>query len=141
MEKPAVLFLCTGNSARSQLAEALLRKHGGDRFDVYSAGTEPKGIHPLTVRVLDEAGIDSSGQRSKGVQEFLGKLTIAYLIIVCGDADEKCPTGWPGTMHRLFWPFSDPAAVEGSEEERVAAFRSARDTIEARIRQWLTEQP
>ena len=137
MKKASVLFLCTGNSARSQMAEALLRKHARDRFDVYSAGTEPKGVNPLTVRVLEEIGIDGSELRSKGVTEYLGKLPVAHLIIVCGEAAKTCPRIWPGVRHRLFWPFDDPAAVVGSEAEQLRAFRTVRNEIDARIRQWI----
>jgi arsenate reductase len=139
MRKSNVLFLCTGNSARSQMAEALLRKHDGDRFDVYSAGTEPKGVNPLTVRALEEIGLPTGDLRSKGVTEFLGKLPLRYLIIVCSEADKSCPTAWPGMAERMFWPFEDPAAARGSESERLQKFRQVRDQIEARIKEWLAE--
>jgi arsenate reductase len=139
MAKATVLFLCTGNSARSQMAEALLRHRDGDRFDAYSAGTEPKGINPLTIRALKEIGIDVSGQRSKGVKEFLGRLAVDYLIVVCGDAEASCPTTWPGVRARMFWPFDDPAAAQGTEEQRLEAFRRVRDEIDARIRDWVRE--
>jgi arsenate reductase len=137
--KPVVLFLCTGNSARSQMAEALLRREAGVRFDVYSAGTRPKGIHPLTIEVLREIGIDPSGQRSKNVTELLGEIPVRYLIVVCGEADKECPTIWPGMRERLFWGFDDPAAVMGTDAERLAAFRTIRDAIHERIRGWLKE--
>ncbi len=137
MEKSNVLFLCTGNSARSQLAEALLREHGGDSFDVYSAGTNPQGVNPLTIAVLEEVGLPTAGLRSKGVKEFLGRLPVHYLIVVCGEADDACPTIWPGLGERLFWPFEDPAAASGSEETRLAKFREVRSQIEARITDWL----
>src|SRR5262245_25357875 len=106
MSKSNILVLCTGNSARSQMAEALLRKHADERFNVFSAGTEPKGINPLTVKVMREAGVDMSGQRSKHLREYLGILDVHYLIIVCHDADGKCPAIWPGSprMKRMFWP-------------------------------------
>lgn len=138
MHKPSVLFLCTGNSARSQMGEALMRKHGGDRFDVYSAGTDPKGVNPLTIKALSEFGIDASGQRSKNLTEYLGKLPVSYLIIVCGDADENCPRIWPGLRNRMFWPFDDPAAAMGTEEQKLAEFRRVRDQLDAKIREWLT---
>src|SRR5664280_2052023 len=96
MEKLRVLFLCTGNSARSQMAEAFLRKYAGDRFEVHSAGLEPKDLNPLTVRVMEEAGFDMSGHRSKGIGEYLGKVLFQYLITVCDDAEKNCPTVWPG---------------------------------------------
>jgi arsenate reductase len=136
MEKPRVLFLCTGNSARSQMAEALLRKYAGDRFEVYSAGLEPKGINPFTFQVMDEWGIDLSGHSSKDLQQYLGKVHFAYLITVCDNADERCPF-FPGTGTRLHWSFEDPAAFKGSHAEKLARFRQVRDQIDARIRSWL----
>jgi arsenate reductase len=139
MRKQNVLFLCTGNSARSQMAEAILRKHAGDVFDVYSAGTEPKGVNPLTVRVLNEIGLPTEGLRSKGVNEFLGKLPVRYLIIVCSGADAACPAIWPGMNERLFWPFDDPAAATGSDDERLQKFRDVRDEIEGVILDWLAK--
>jgi len=135
--KPGVLFLCTGNSARSQMAEGLLRAHGGDLFTAHSAGTEPKGLNPLAVQAMQELGIDISQQRSKGVAEFLGKTPVRHLVIVCGDADERCPGTWPGVATREFWPFEDPAAATGTHEQRLAAFREIRDQIEARLLPWL----
>ena len=135
-----VLFLCTGNSARSQMGEAFLRKYGGDRFEVYSAGMEPKGLNPYTVRVMEEIGCDLSGHRSKGVSEYLGKVLFNYLITVCDDAEKNCPTVWPGVNQRLHWSFEDPAAFEGTEEEKLTKFRQIRDQIEARIQAWLAEQ-
>ena len=123
------------------MAEALLRKHAGDRFDVFSAGTEPKGINPLTVKALAEIGIDASDQTSKGVKEYLGKLPVRHLIIVCGEADKSCPRIWPGVHDRMFWPFDDPATTTGTEEQKLAAFRQIRDQIEAKIRAWLAALP
>lgn len=137
MRKPVVMFLCTGNSARSQMAEALLRRHAGDRFEAHSAGTDPKGLHPLTVRVMEEIGISLQTHRSKGVGEYLGKLAVRHLIIVCADAEQACPTIWPGALSREFWPFDDPAAGAGSKEQKLAEFRRIRDEIDARIRNWL----
>jgi arsenate reductase len=139
MNKIKVLFLCTGNSARSQVAEALLREYAGDHFDVYSAGLEPKGIHPYTRQVMHEMGIDLSGQRSKHLNEYIGKLRFEHLITVCGNAEQACPT-FPGAGRRQHWPFDDPAAVEGSEEHKLAAFREVRDQIGRRVRAWLAEQ-
>lgn len=135
-----VLFLCTGNSARSQMAEAFLRKIAGDRFEVHSAGLEPKGLNPLTVRVMEEVGVDMSGHRSKGVGEYLGKVLFQYLITVCDDADKNCPTTWPGVSQRLHWSFEDPAAFEGTEEEKLAKFRQVRDLIAVRVREWAAQQ-
>jgi arsenate reductase len=131
-----VLVVCTGNSARSILAEALLRKHGGADFEVHSAGTEPKGINPLTARVLDEAGIDHSWARSKSVTEYLGQ-TFDYVITVCDQARQACPV-FPGVHRTLHWGYEDPAAVEGSEEERLAAFRSTLTLMASRIQTFVT---
>jgi arsenate reductase len=133
-----VLFLCTGNSARSQMAEAFLRKYGGDRFEAHSAGLEPKGINPYTRRVLAEVGLDMSGQSSKDLTVYLGKTHFGYLITVCSNAEARCPI-FPGVANRLYWPFDDPAAVEGTDEEKLAAFRRARDAIEIRVLAWLDE--
>jgi arsenate reductase len=116
-----VLFVCTGNSARSVMAEALLRKRGGAAFEVHSAGTEPKGINPLTLRVLEEAGIDASWARSKSVSEYLGQ-HFDYVITVCDQARQSCPV-FPGVHESLHWGYEDPAEVEGSEVERLAVFR------------------
>ncbi len=139
MDKPSVLFLCTGNSARSQMAEALLRKHAGERFEVFSAGLDPHSINPYTIRVLDEIGIDTSRHSAKPLSDFLGKAHFSYLITVCANAEEKCPI-FPGVGTRLHWPFEDPAVFEGSEEETRQKFRHIRDQIDARIQAWLTEQ-
>jgi len=140
MDKQRVLFLCTGNSARSQIAEAFLRKHGGDRFEAHSAGLEPKGLNPFTVKVMDEVGIDVSSQTSKGVETYLGKVLFQYLVTVCDDADKNCPTVWPGVNNRMHWSFQDPAASEGTDEEKLAKFREVRDLIETKIKAWLAEQ-
>lgn len=140
MDKQRVLFLCTGNSARSQIAEAFLRKYGSDRFEVHSAGLEPKGLNPFTVKVMQEIGIDVSGQTSKGVDTYLGKTLFQYLVTVCDDADKNCPTVWPGVGNRMHWSFQDPATAEGTEEEKLAKFREVRDLIEVKIKEWLAEQ-
>ena len=116
-----VLFVCTGNSARSVMAEALLRRHGGGAFEVHSAGTEPKGINPLTLRVLDDAGIDASWARSKSVTGFLGQ-PFDYVITVCDQARQSCPV-FPGVHETLHWGYEDPAEAEGTDEERLAVFR------------------
>ena len=140
MNKQRILFLCTGNSARSQMAEAFIRKYADDRFEAHSAGLEPKGLNPLTVRVMDEIGIDVSRQMSKGVNTYLGKMLFQYMVTVCDDADRNCPTVWPGVQNRMHWSFQDPAAVEGSEDEKLAKFREVRDLIEKKIKDWLMEQ-
>ncbi|GAP12036.1 protein tyrosine phosphatase [Bellilinea caldifistulae] len=138
MSKARVLFLCTGNSARSQMAEALLRKYAGDHFEVYSAGLEPKGLNPYTVKVLEEIGVDTSQHYSKTLDTFMGKVHFGYLITVCSNAEENCPI-FPGMGMRMHWPFEDPAAFVGSEEETLQKFREIRDQIDARVREWLKE--
>ncbi len=139
MQKTRVLFLCSGNSARSQMAEALLRQRALDAFEVYSAGLEPSGLNPYTVRVLDEVGIDTGNLYSKSLSSFLGKFHFGYLITVCSKAEEKCPI-FPGMGTRLHWPFDDPAAFNGSVEETLAFFRLIRDQIDAKIVEWLKSQ-
>lgn len=137
MQKLKVLFLCTGNSARSQMAEALLRKYASSHFDVYSAGLEPKGINPFTIQVMQEIGLDLSGQRSKHVREYLGKVNFRYLITVCSDAEKNCPTTFPGVSQRLHWYFEDPAAFQGSDSAKLQKFRQIRDQIDHQIKTWL----
>jgi len=129
--KPKILFLCTGNSARSQMAEGFLRHMAGDRFEALSAGTEPTTLNPVAAEVMREAAIDISGQRSKSVAEFLGK-PIQYVVTVCANAKEKCPI-FPATFRVLHWDLEDPAAAEGSPEEKLAVFRNVRDQIRERI--------
>ncbi len=137
--EPVVLFLCTANSCRSQLAEALLRHLAGDRFDARSAGLEPaSAVHPLALRVLAEKGISTQGLRPKSVREFLGQVRVRWAIFVCAKAAETCPVAWPDLTERIYWPIDDPATVTGSEEEKLAAFRAARDAIETKLRDWLT---
>ena len=126
-----VLFVCTGNSARSQMAEALLRHLGGPAFDVSSAGTEPGGVNPLTIRTLAGIGIDIAGARSKSTAEFLGQ-PFDYVITVCDRANRACP-GFPGGGKRLHWGFDDPAEGEGTDDERMAVFRRVLDEIRARV--------
>jgi arsenate reductase len=139
MSKANVLFLCTGNSARSQMAEALLRRHGGEHFEAFSAGLEPKPIHPLTIQVMEELGIDISQQRSKSSREYLGHKYFGFLVVVCADAEEKCPVIFINVHQRLFWPFEDPAHFNGSDAERLAKFRKVRDQIDEKMRAWLAE--
>jgi arsenate reductase (thioredoxin) len=129
-----VLFVCTGNSARSIMAEALLRRHGGDRFEVFSAGTEPRGVNPLTLRVLGEAGIDASWARSKSVDEFLGQ-SFDYVVTVCDQARQVCPV-FPGVHESLHWGYEDPAEATGSDEERLAVFRRVFIAMGERIAQF-----
>jgi arsenate reductase (thioredoxin) len=132
-----VLFLCTGNSARSQMAEAYLRLYAGDRFEVHSAGLKPKGIHPFTVQVMAEVGCSLEGQASKGVEVYLGRTLFKYLITVCDHAEQNCPTVWPGVNQRLHWSFEDPAATEGSDEVKLAKFHQVRDQISQKVRDWI----
>jgi len=140
MDKTRVLFLCNRNSARSQMAEGLLRHIAGDRFEVHSAGIEPDRLQPLAVKAMQEVGIDISGQRSKSLREYMGQVHFSYLITVCSEAEKKCPTTFPGMGKRLFWDVADPVAVTGSDEERIAAFRAARDELSARLEEWLATQ-
>jgi arsenate reductase len=130
-----VLVVCTGNSARSIIAEALIRQHGGADFDVRSAGTEPRGINPLTERVLDEARVDHSWARSKSVNEFLDQ-DFDYVITVCDQARQVCPV-FPGGGRKLHWGYDDPAEVEGTEEERLNAFRTTLTMMSSRIGQFI----
>ncbi|WP_028575490.1 arsenate reductase ArsC [Desulfonatronovibrio hydrogenovorans] len=141
MTKQKVLFLCTGNSARSQMAEAILKKYACDRFEAHSAGLDPKGIHPLTRIVLEEAGISLEDHRSKSVSEYLAQVNISHFITVCSHAEQNCPRAFLMSANKhLFWDFEDPAAGEGSDEERLAKFREVRDRIDEKIREWLKKQ-
>ena len=130
-DEKRVLILCTGNSARSQMAEGLLRHEGGDRFEVFSAGMKPAGVRPEAISVMNEIGLDISDHRSKSVNEFIGQ-PLDFVVTVCNSAKEVCPV-FPGDVKRLHWPFDDPSAVEGSSEVRNAAFRRIRDQIHGRI--------
>jgi arsenate reductase len=127
-----VLFVCTGNSARSQMAEALLREIGKGAFETYSAGTEPRPIDPLTVRALAEAGIDISGARSKSVSEFFGQ-QFDYVVTVCDRARESCPV-FPGAANAVHWGFDDPAEATGTEAARLAVFERVLGEISIRLR-------
>jgi len=136
MNKPKVLFLCTGNSARSQMAEAFLRQYGGDRFDVFSAGLEPSVLNPLTVQVMEEIGVDMSSHYSKSLIQYLGKEHFSYLITVCDRAEAKCPV-FPGMGLRLHWGFEDPAAFQGEAAEKLEKFRQVREQIRTAVQNWL----
>jgi arsenate reductase (thioredoxin) len=129
-----VLFLCTGNSCRSQMAEGWLRQTAGDRIEVQSAGTKPAGLNPMAVAVMREAGIDISGQRSKHVDE-LAKQDFLYVITVCDAAREACPV-FPGALYQLHWSFDDPAAAAGTEAARLAVFRRVRNEIGNQVREF-----
>lgn len=135
-----VLFLCTHNSSRSQMAEGLLRARGGVAYDVFSAGTAPRVLHPLAIKVMQELNIDISDYRAKSLEEFRDQPPMDLVITVCDEAAEACPY-FPNARHQVHWGFPDPSRVEGSEEERLAAFRHIRDLIATRIRQFLGLQP
>lgn len=134
-----VLFLCTGNSCRSQMAEGLLRAYAGEHFEVYSAGLDPQPISDLAVKVMDEIGIDIRSQTSKSLMQFLGRMHFGYLISVCANVEKRCPI-FPGVVERLYWPVADPAARGGRRSARLAAFRAVRDDLARRIRAWLSKQ-
>ncbi len=134
----SVLFLCTGNSARSQMAEALLRRRWGPDVEVVSAGTRPTAVNPHTVRVLAEVGIDWSAARSKPLTAFVGR-SFDLVVTVCDAAREACPV-FPGARRQLHWSFEDPAAAVGSEAERLAVFRRIRDEIDAAVEALVKEE-
>lgn len=138
MRKQKVLFLCTQNSARSQMAEAFLRELAGDRFEVYSAGCNPIGkVHPYTVEVMDEVGVDISEQYPKGLRTYMGKMGFNYSIIVCARAEKDCPKTFPGVGTRLVWAFDDPRGENVPLPEMLDKFREIRDEIELKIKEWL----
>jgi arsenate reductase len=130
-----VLFVCTHNSARSQMAEALLRHLGGGRFEVHSAGTEPSRVSPFAVRAMAKLNLDISGARSKHVAAFVGR-DWDYVITVCDDARERCPV-FPGDVERIHWSFPDPSAIEGTEAERQHAFDVVAADLIGRLRPWV----
>ena len=133
-----VLILCTGNSARSQMAEGLLRHDGGAAFEVFSAGTKPSHVRPEAIAAMHEIGIDISGHRSKSVDEFAGQ-AFDFVITVCDNARESCPI-FPATTLRIHWSLDDPAAVQGSDEERLAAFRRVRDELRDHLQRFIKMQ-
>ncbi|HTA22916.1 MAG TPA: arsenate reductase ArsC [Terriglobales bacterium] len=137
MSKAKVLFLCTGNSARSQMAEGYLRNLASSNFEPLSAGIEPKGLNPLAVEAMKEVGIDISRQTSKDVREFLGQ-AIPYVVTVCDNAKQRCPI-FPRTYKFLHWSLEDPAEATGSPQEKLAVFRRVRDEIRQRIEQELLQ--
>ena len=134
-----VLFVCTGNSARSQMAEGLLRHLGEDRFGASSAGTHPSHVRPEAVAVMNEIGIDISAHRSKGLDAFVGQ-EFDYVITVCDHAKETCPV-FPGRAERLHWSFDDPASIVGSEDHRMSEFRRVRDEIRTQILRFVNLAP
>ena len=133
--KEQVLILCTGNSARSQMAEGLLRTLAGDRFAVFSAGSKPSIVNPLAIAAMDERGIDMRSQRSKHLDEYRAQ-PFDYVITVCDNAAETCPL-FPGPARRIHWSFPDPAASAGTAAERLASFRQVRDAVETQLHAWL----
>ena|SRR5258707_6284540 len=137
--KDHVLILCTGNSARSQMAEGLLREIAGTRFLIFSAGSNPSAVNPFAIQVMRERGIDISGHRSKHLSEFTNQL-FDYVITVCDDMAEHCPV-FPGRAERIHWSFPDPAKFVGSDEEKLEIFRQTRDAIEQRLKTWIAEMP
>lgn len=138
-ERKRVLFLCTGNSARSQMAEGLLRHVADDRYEVFSAGVEPSRVRPQAIEAMREIGVDITDHRSKSVDEFAGQV-FDYVITVCDNARERCPV-FPGKTKQIHWSFDDPAAAEGNQEEVLAVFRRVRDEIESRLREFVGPQP
>ncbi|MBN9519856.1 arsenate reductase ArsC [bacterium] len=139
MRKPGVLFLCTANSARSVMAEAFPRRAAGDRFEVASAGLAPAPVHPLTVRVMREVGIEVGDREPRGVGDYLGRESFRYVVSVCEAAERECPRLWPFAPTFLSWPFQDPADADGTDAERLARFRWVRDQIRVRVEAWVRE--
>lgn len=137
MSKPKVLIVCTGNAARSQMAEGLLRHDAGDRFEVFSAGIYPSYVRPLAIEAMRELGIDISGHRSKSVEEFVDQ-DLDYVITVCDHANEVCPV-FPAKTKRIHWSIPDPVAAWGDDEAQLQAFRGARDDIRARLQNFANE--
>ncbi len=136
-DKTRVLILCTGNSARSQMAEGLLRNEGSAKFEVFSAGVEPSRVRVQAIEAMREIGMDISAQRSKSVDEFIGQ-QFDYVITVCDNANERCPV-FPGDTKRIHWSFDDPAAIEGDEATQLKVFRRVRDEIQRRLREFVAD--
>ena len=132
-----VLFVCTHNSARSQMAEGFLRAMAGAHFEAASAGTEATRVHPLAILVMEEVGIDLTGHASKTIDAFLSQ-PWDYVITVCDSANERCPM-FPGGTTRIHWSFDDPSQATGTDEDRLKKFRRVRDEIQGRLRRWLTD--
>lgn len=141
MERPRVLFLCAHNAARSQMAEALLRHHAGDRFEVCSAGLEPTEIHPLTLRVLDEVGIDTSALTAEGLDTYMARVSVQYAVVVCERTQAQCPRLYPFARETLYWPFEDPVGLCATPDVQLQKFRDVRDRIRARLLAWINEMP
>lgn len=135
--RPVVLFLCTRNSVRSQMAEAWLRWYAGDRFVAVSAGLEPEPIHPMTIQVMQEAGISLIGHRSKPISEFLGRVAVRHIFVVCESAEKNCPRLWPFGGQLGFWPFEDPVLPLTDSTTQLARFRDVRDQVGQKIQEWV----
>ncbi|MBK6940842.1 MAG: helix-turn-helix domain-containing protein [Planctomycetes bacterium] len=140
-DRPRVLFVCSRNSARSQIAEAILRRDAGDHFEVCSAGLSPREIDPMTRKVIEERGLPTGGLTSKDLGQFLGKSPIHVAIVVCEAANDHCPKIVPFAARLLFWPFVDPVTADGAPRRRLQRFREVRDAIEERIARWLATRP
>jgi arsenate reductase len=139
MSKRKVLFLCTRNTARSQIAEALLKKHAGDKFEAFSAGLDPIEIHPYTYQVLDEIGIDIHDQYPKATTDLMGRMFFDYVIAVCRSVEPRCPTVYPDTRNFQRWLFDDPVVFEGNDADKLRKFRQVRDQIDQRLQLWISE--
>lgn len=139
MRRKNVIFLCVHNSARSQIAEALLRHYAGDRYHVFSAGMKATTVNPFALQVLEEKGINTSGLRSQSIKEYMGRHDIEHAIIVCRKMEEDCPSFSADARYIHRWIVEDPAAVNGTDDEKLTAFREAREKIDARMRIWLEE--
>jgi len=140
MERKAkVLLLCTSDSARSQMAEAFVQHLAGEWLDPHSAGLDPQSVNPLTIRAMQEVGIDISHQTSKSVRVYMGTAHFDYLITVCQHAEENCPTTFLGLGPKLHWGFDEAAAFEGSDKDKLAKFREVRDLINTQVKAWLAE--
>ncbi len=137
--KKRVLILCTGNSCRSQMAEGLWRRHGGDRWEVFSAGLEPTRLNPRAVEVMAEIGIDIAHQTSQSFDEFVGQ-PFDLVVTVCSNAEASCPA-FPGATRRLHWPFDDPPRARGTDEAVLQVSRRVRDEIASAVREWLEREP
>jgi arsenate reductase (thioredoxin) len=140
-DKSNVIFLCTGNSARSQMAEGFLRTYAGNRHNVFSAGLEPKSLNPYAVQAMHEKGIDISQQQPSDVREYMGHMNFATIVTVCDHAEQNCPRAFlMSAGNHIHWSFEDPAAFEATQDEILAKFRQVRDQIDAAIRTWLADQ-
>ncbi|MEQ8819436.1 MAG: arsenate reductase ArsC [Sumerlaeia bacterium] len=138
MSERNILVLCTGNSCRSQMAEAFIRRLAGERFEVFSAGLEPAPeIHPLALRVMDEIGEIMEGQHPKSVKTYLGRMGFRYVVFVCADAENSCPRIFPGVLNFVNLTVDDPAKAEGTQEERLEVFRRVRDELHDKIERWV----